>query len=453
MQIRNSQLKYLVPLILLISLVLFSIIPLTRTYFQDKLYPGDLPFYHERMAQYIKENNIPNEDPLRFTPYIVEPYHLLLSFFPNIYLASIIIQLLSGLLSVIFLYLILKELKINAKKISIILLIFIFSPISIFLFSTSNPYAILAALTLIGFYFYMKSNYAALIFILTTFFNPLFALPILAYLLSFSLYKNKMKKFYIALAAIILTFILHSLPFYLKQGLPKIIPIANIITDFGAKIGFSVFALPLFILGLYIVWRIQKQTVPYALLLSLLIISYYYTPLLVLLNIAISIFAAYGIMAFIEREWEIDLLKKLTILVIILGLLISSISYINRISQEVPKKDTIKSLEWFSTKDSGIILTHYSNAEYINSIAKKESFLHSKLNSKEKTEIAEAIFQGRNLIVTKNLLKQNNITHIWITKEMQEGGQYITTKQNPGNSSASPLVKIQYSSRKLRQLV
>ena len=113
------------------------------------------------MAEYIRDNGIPEQDPVMERPYIFQPYHLILSFasrYISVYIASILIPIISGLLSLILFYLILNKLGVSPFRTSVILLTLVLSPLFIFLFSTSNPYSIATLLVLLGFYLFTKQK-------------------------------------------------------------------------------------------------------------------------------------------------------------------------------------------------------------------------------------------------------------------------------------------------------
>ena len=261
--------KHILMVSLLAAFLLLSIIPVARILSDKPLFPGTAPYYHIRMASYIKENNIPSEDPLVKKPYIPQPYHLLLILDPVI--LSILLPLLAGLLSTIIFYLILKELKIDKLTTSVILLTLILSPLFIYLFATSNQYSIITLLLLLGFYFFIKENYyylipSILIFAAMPFFGVLPSIIGLAAPLIYSLNnKSKLRYFYAILSANILILLAYQLPFLYHYGFPfktRFIStniLTNLISDLGSSIGFGIFNLLLAIVGLAIVWKIKKQ--------------------------------------------------------------------------------------------------------------------------------------------------------------------------------------------------
>lgn len=423
-------------LLVIVASLLFLMTPIIRTLKFDGLYPGTEPYYNAMMAEYIANNGIPRQEPLMSRPYILEPYHILLSLFVpimGVYSASILIPFLLGLFSVILIYSILTKFSFSPIKKFTIGMIFVLSPVSLYLFSTSNSYAFAIFVFLLGFYLLIKESLLYLpVFALLALFNPLFSLAAIFFLFSYYLYDKKSKRrFYTAMVIIGVTSLIYYTILYIKFGLPNLIDIekSNIIirsiSDFGAKTGFGIFHFMLFLFGVYSLWNAKKQKLIYLLFLILIILSAYYTPLNVYLNLILCFAAGYGFLAFIDRKWEILTLKKLTILILVCGLLFSSLSYINRISGETPHKETLKSLEWFLKQPNGITLSHYSNGYWVEAIANKTPLLdENKYYLRDvdaKFNSSNEIFQSRNLKNTRELLDQYNISYIFITSQMKEG--------------------------------
>jgi len=163
--------KILVWGLLLMLLFLISI-PGLRYFAGQPILAGEEPYYHLRMAALIKESGIPETDPFVEREYLVQPYHVLLSFTSNIELFSVLIPLLAGLLSFILFYFILRNLNLGIHEISVTLVAFILSPLSIFLFATSNVHSLSVPLLLAGFLLFIKGRFllSFLFFIATPFF-------------------------------------------------------------------------------------------------------------------------------------------------------------------------------------------------------------------------------------------------------------------------------------------
>ena len=210
------------------------------------------------------------------------------------------------------------------------------------------------------------------------------------------------------------------------------VPLTKMISDLGAEYGFGIFNILLAFIGFYVAWRIKKHIVPYLILLILILASFYYTPFLLYLNPVFALFAGYSFTAFIVMRWKLPPIKFLTIMIIICGLLFSTISYIDRDSKELPNKDIIVALEWLrdSSSEKDVILSSQRNGNWIQAVSNRITVLSSNDQNQDFLNQVNELFESRNLEKTKALLEKYNVSYIFITKDMKEGGTW--TKENQG---------------------
>jgi len=435
---------------ILLAVFLLLLIPSVRFLTDKPILPGAAPYYHLRMAEYIKENGIPNQDALISRPYLLQPYHLMMALtgnFTNIYLSSIVIPIICGLASLLLFYFILKQLKINSFDISAILFVLILSPLFIFLFSISNQYSPIIFLILLGFYLFIKDKYyfipAFALFAIMPFFGILPSTISAALLLVYSINnKHKLKQFYTILSAMIILILAYQLPFIFYYGIPQKTEfiqsniLTNLISDLGSDIGFGIFNILLSFVGLYSVWKIKKQITAYILLLILLLFSFYIPQINIYLTFILAIFVGIGFSSIINMKWKIDMIRILTIILIICGLLFSTLSYANRMLNELPDKETIQSLEWLeeNSATTNVVFSHYTKGDWIETISKRQVILDSQTdyiqNLDAKFNDSNAIFYSRNLKNTKSILGNYSIKYIWIDPSMKQG--QVWTKEEQG---------------------
>jgi len=432
------------------ALFFLSLIPAARLLLDKPLLPGDAPYYDIRMANYIKENGIPVKDPLIDRPYILQPYHLILAFFSNffnIYILSALMPLFCGLLSVIIFYFILKELKLELLNIQLILFVLILSPSFIYLFSASCQHAITILLMLLGFYFFIKNKGyfipSLVIFAAMPFFGILPSLISICLLFVYSLNdKSKLGYFYMTLFSIMAILLVYHLPFLYYYGLPqrtKFISsnaIANLVSDFGGNFGFGAFNLILAILGIYIAWMTKKQITGYLFLLLLLVFSIYFSQIYLYLIFIAAVLAGVGFNAIIRMKWKIPLIKRLTIILIICGLLFSTLSYINRTANSLPDTKTFESLEWLreNSDTQSVVFSYYTKGNWIEAIGERAAILDSQIAYisllDERFNDSSNIFYSRSLKKTRPLLDKYGIRYIWIDYDMRHGE--VWTKEEEG---------------------
>ena len=430
---------------LLAALILFSIVPAARFISSKPLLAGDTPYYHLRIAESIKEEGIPEFDPLVDRPYQPNLYHLLLALQPA--LLSLILPILSGLFSVIIFYLILDKLNISQLNRSSIMITLVLSPLFISVFTFSNEFSLILLLILLGFYCFIKGKhnfiFALAISALMPFFGTLPLLILLSSFLIYSLnYQKNFKYFYIILGSSALVYSAYQIPFLLTYGFPHKTSLissnilANLISDLGAKYGFGIFNIILASVGFYRLWRIKKQITAYSLLALLVIFAFYAPTAYIYLTFISAIFAGFGLSSIIKMRWKIDLIKTLTIILIICGLFFSTLSYINRTANSLPDKDVIKSMEWIkeNTPSNSVILSHYSKGNWITAIADRKVVLDSQAdyikNIKERSLDVNTTFYSRNLVTTEKLLSKYNVHYLWIDSKMRSG--QVWSKEQEG---------------------
>jgi len=428
-----------------LALFLLLLIPSIRLFTNKPLFPEEHPYYHLKMSEYIKENNIPIQEPLIERPYIPQPYHILLAF-TDPFLGSLIIPLLCGIISLVIFYLILKQLNLKLLNITTILLSLILSPIFVFLFSTSNQYALTIMLILIGFLFFIKKkNYfipSLVIFASIPFFGILPSFISVLLLLIYSInHKEKLKYFFTILFSLTLIFIAYQVPLLYHYGIPhttkNIYPniLVNLLSDLGAHTGYGIFALMLSLVGFYTLWRTKKQIILYSILLSLFFLSFFIPEIYIYLGFIIPVFAGFGLSYIIKKKWKIDLIKTLTIILIICGLLFSTLSYINNLTNALPDKKTINSLDWLkeNTATTDKIFSHYSKGLWIETISDRPVLLDSKVyhieSLKTKLNDFNTTFYSRNLKTTTPILNKYNIKYIYIDEKMKKGQVWTREKQ------------------------
>ena len=352
---------------------------------------------------------------------------LLLSFFTEntaiIKIANVILMLILILLTYYFLKL--NSVSLVERNIAIILMIS--SPVIIFYSLVISPillYSILLILTGIAIKRKMKLG-----LILIGLLIPLFGVPhsiiliILALIYSVSTKETKISYYIITpiiLSGIVieylgLNFSVFNINFY------NIYDILNsIIAEFGAIAGIGIMTIVLSIIG-YSVSFIERKYLIHQLTLivivtSIIFIDFRFT---FLLNIALSIYGANGFSSLIKRKWYSDDLKKLTVLVIICGLLFTQLSYFSRIRDIEPTRETTEALKWLENLDKGIVLSNTELSSVIQNIAKMPT-ISNYFNQDIKIKMdLEQMFKSRSLENTRDLFFKYDIKYIYINDNMR----------------------------------
>jgi hypothetical protein len=431
--------------IILITLLLLLLPHLIRLIAFNNIMAGEDTYYNLRFAEYIMQNlKIPATDPLVDRIYAYNPYHVVLAaagYFTGVELASKIVPLILGILSMTLFYMIMKNLKLGEKKRFFICLILALSPIFIYTFSTSSQFALIIFLNILGFYFFIKKQriftfLSILVFASIPFFNFFNALVTLILLFTYTIVRGvDRRRLYLVSAGIILKTIIYHLYIFYNFGLPQSPPfianslIQNLVSDIGAKTGFSFFAILLAFIGLVTTWKKRKEFYYIYILAIILIVSSFYSPDLanIYLNFIVVIIAGFGFFFLIDRKWDIKLVKNASMLLIVCGIVFSMVSFMIRFSSMPPYQEEIDSLIWLkeNSNENDRVLSYYSNGFWIEYFSQRPVLMDSYFDyindMEQKYTDSQVIFYSRSLKITKELLDSDKIRYIWINKAMKNG--------------------------------
>ncbi len=410
-------------IVMITAALILSTVPLMRFVHQDVILPGKGSYYHLNAAEHIQKSNLPED-------YIFNPFHYLLAYLGTVLslsLSAAILPFLLGMLSLIIFYALLSNLGFKDQQKTIIAALIVISPAFIYMFTIINPYSLSMFLLLLAFYMYTREDaFSRLISFLIMTGTAFYSIMNLAITVSFLIYMNRKTKRFYSLAVIIPA-IINYVRIFSMRGFPNIPePSFNMIFELGNPIGYSTFAFLLFIPGLYIVWKKQKQITGYSLFLVMLIISFYLSSTTMFLNIILTIVASYALVALIKRDWALSTVKKATFTILFIGLLFPAPVQVMSLANSSPSRDIISSLEWLKNNsgNSSTILSETSNSFWIQTVAKRKTVLDNNQFFQPKSEEIKkdinTIFYSRNLEKTRNLLMQYQIDYIYITLEMRE---------------------------------
>ncbi len=214
--------------IILLTLITSLIIPILRVISDKPVILGEKPYYDIRIAETVLEDGLKFRDNLVFEgrDYVAKPYHLVLAslfYFFTPENSLIAISLITGLLSVIFFYLILKKLKINIYQRFFTFVVLLLSPAFIFTFGTANEFCISIMLLLLGTYLFLKSDksfiYSLLVFLIATIFNLLNVIIIIfLFLFLIEIGIPKKREAHIILAFVLILALVYYVPLYFYSG-------------------------------------------------------------------------------------------------------------------------------------------------------------------------------------------------------------------------------------------
>lgn len=422
-----------------ISSFLILVLPhIVRYFFFDNILIGEESYYHARIASEINNKGMPVFDRLSYNGinYIFNPYHSFLAFFSSflgVELASKLVPLVLGIISIFLFYYILKELRFNFERRFLSTIILLLSPPFIYTFVVSTSYSFLIFLVLSSFAIFInKNNYLFPVSLLLLLIIPLFGFfhvfVIVFLLLSYMFYrKSAINRFFIGLIFLMFSSLYYYGTIYNKFFRTETFLSRNVFKDLisglGSQQGLSIFAILLALVGIIVLWKYKKNFYPIYMNSLLLIAAFLYRGANIYLSIFLSIFAGLGFYRLMKMRWEAKIIKNLTLWLFVIGLVFSSALYIARLVNFEPNKDIIQSLEWLKENPQDLVFSHYSKGFWIEDKAKMPVFMDSlfthTMNANERYNISNNIFYSQDLRKTRSLLKENKIKYIWIDEKMK----------------------------------
>jgi len=418
--------------IFLIAVVVLSSPLIARAYTSGNYPAGYEPYYHEKSAREIIGNGFHfSQDDLKDGLY--HPILAAAGFFIGVRPAASLIPFLMGVSSLVVFYLLLKKLNIELKIRMAAAVIAAISPPFTYTFANSNPYSVSIFLTLLGMYLMITGKKEAMIASVLLFIAaiPGGFLPAAVIVISLMLYYFSVKdKTNTPLAAAIVVGVAAILYNIIVPQETGVNIGMRLLVDFGSIEGFGLFTLILSAIGFYALWNKKGELFPiYSFMVLLISASIFFPSANLYLNFIIAIYAAAGFILLAESRWDLEIIKNLTLILVVCGLVFSTISYGVRFVNSEPSKEMTYSLEWLKTKPDGGVLSQAKNGFWIEAISEKGAVIDGFTKSSGIINDTSNIFRLRNVDKVKPLLDKYDVRYIWIDRNMK---QTIWKKEDEG---------------------
>ncbi len=418
---------------------LFLIVPnIIRLEYFDNYMLGQIPYYHAKIARDIMQGTL---YPRNHYPF--DPYDYLLAFAGKhlgILTATNLIPFAAGVLSTILFFILLRRFGFTLNQTSLIVLFWVISPLYIYSFTVSNPFAIIILLNLAGFSLLLSRRLTWLsipVFAIIPFFGIQHA--VLTILLIFFYSIKDRERLRQCTAAVLLLFAISAcLVYFGIYGLQNHASFGetNLLQDnivgLGAVLGFSLITVILAMIGLLKSWNKRNIFASIYIMLILLFTASYFLNIQFkfILNIGISLYAALGLIAIIRMKWEQKLIRNLTLMILILGISFSSMFYVYRLSFMGPSIATINNLEWLGNNSvhGDVVLSDYRNGYWIEYFSGREAGV-SPDSTRETYNETLQLLRTRNEEKALVLLEKYHIRYVFIDsktlEDMKDGNNRI----------------------------
>lgn len=439
-----------------IAIILLAILSLVavhaiRLYTQDSIMPGERSYYHTRLADRFLQDNKPLfYDDLSYSGRIMslqQATPILLASFSRLTTISTqssctVLPIIFSIITMLSFYFIIIKLLENRKLAQLSLLFLALSPPFIYTFSTCNQHFMPISFILLGVValLYKKRTLAFISFLLVPFFSTIYAaIAMSLFLINVLVRKENKKLFFLTLLLNIAAIVLLNLLTIKYYGMPELLnfkiqeiginfTFQGFIAEFGSKFGISIFAIMLAFSGLVAMWKKKYKFINvYIAIILFTLLSIYLIWPIIHLNFLVAMLAAVGIFYLMSIKWESKLIKNMTIFIMLAGMIFTFLLQINTMANIMPNQDILDSLQALNAESNpnDIILSHYSNGFWIESIAARPAFMDANFvyapNVNARYNDANTIFYSRSIDEVTSLLDKHKIKYIWITKDMKSG--------------------------------
>ncbi len=360
------------------------------------------------------------------------PLGMLVSFIPE--KALIILPLLLTLALVLLMHVLLSRLAVKTETIFLFSLFLVLTPA--FLYSGSTLSAAMLVLFLMAAGFILLSNegnkskiLSFAPFALISFIDVTSVVIALLLLLAFRSHQRKAKStkkrgtttkiiWLLSLLLVVNTLFFREAfvlgPFHTQDRL------ADLVSDLGGISGIGFTVLLLSVIGILLLWRSREQRWRYGVLLVLLAVYIYSTQAILYLSVMLAFFAAVGFRAIFRKKWSQPTLKRFTLLLVLLSICFSTVSYLQRISALGPSQEDIAALTWIKENIPAekSIVALPRQGYYIRYFSGHEPFYEPHQREKELWEMT--VLNSTYIGTTFPLFEKQKVGAVYVTPNWKE---------------------------------
>jgi hypothetical protein len=194
--------------------------------------------------------------------------------------------------------------------------------------------------------------------------------------------------------------------------------VTNLISDLGAISGVSFFLLILSVVGFFSLYKKKKLLWLYLFIPYLFIGYYLNVNYLLYFSFVLIFLATHAICVLINRKWSLESLSKVTVWLIVLGIVFSSTTYVES-HEAIPTSDNVKTLTWMGNnlKNENKVFTQ---SDFVD-IAKYH--INNEVIVIEDRQTYSKIYDSQYIIDLFPVLEQKGIDIIYLPNkdELREG--------------------------------
>jgi hypothetical protein len=350
------------------------------------------------------------------------PYHYLSGLIRLPFLVWWLLLILGSFAVVLLFYRLIRIHASNPLIRAVATMMFVITPTMVFLSFSVSPYLLALIILLAGLnLLHSHQSWAWVAFSLLLFFDWVTFLSSFIIVTTYLMFieKEYLSRFVPgALLAFILVHLTFGRPFAFEPFYNRV-PLVDFFSDFESIHGVGLFVFLLALIGFMLSWKDKKQFFPLYTAAFFLFVLFGVANVHVLLFLypLLAVSAAVAFVYFWQRQWSFSAVRFLTLIVLLYGMLFSTLSYVNRVSGLGPQPAVFDSLDGVS----GVVVSHPSNSFWIMYSGAEPYVTYVDADYSEKLNVTMALLRSRDLRRTQALVEAGNITYVWIDPAMKEG--------------------------------
>lgn len=430
--------------------ILLLLVPVAlRAVHDQPLLSGSEGYGHARLAGLIAQQGIPIIDPaMPERPYAFNLFDLILAGLAQlvgIEWAALLLPFLLGMATLWCLSRVVRGWNVPQATALGVQLVFVLSPLFVDVFTQATPRA-LELLLLIAFVLVLaptspsRSTVATVLrtlasivlaISLATFGMVSAIVALLVPMLAHTIHRRMPLRMFGASIAAFITMVAVALPSFLQRESPSFarpMPVIQAISDFGSSMGLSLFAWLLGLIGIVLLWQFKKRYYAVMIAVSAAFAASLVIPsALVMAQVLVAFLAGYALAFFARMRWSFDDIRTLTVLVLVCGLLFSTLTHAFALAQGSPDdgfKDAFETMK-AALPENATVLSYPNDGFWIAYWSGKRVLLDGwpaqtpAVN--ERWALAQSIWHAQDISRVRPLLSRNDIGALVITHEMRNG--------------------------------
>jgi hypothetical protein len=240
--------------------------------------------------------------------------------------------------------------------------------------------------------------------------------------------------------AAFIVLIAFTLPSFLQTqqaDFAKPMPVVHAISDFSGADGLSLFAWLLGCIGLFMLWRHKRRHYAVMIATVLTLAGALLAPsLLGTAHLVLAVLAGYALAFFATMHWEFEDIKTLTLLVLVCGLLFSTLAHAMALAHGSPSKE-FRSAALAAQKalpENAVALTLPEDGFAFSYWSGRQVYLDGWTaqtpNANERWDVAQAVWHAQDIERVRPALHKKGINALVITKEMRDGKVWDLPEQD-----------------------